>query len=439
VCAAVFFGTGVSDLSPHGQIRGGEGVFMNKKVFIHINPLWIGHIPAYAAIIWPRVLARGYHLINLTNDTESSLGFELDHFGGRNSEITHVRVFPNRHFPNHLERSKTYWDELSAAIREIESNCGCESIVFHQWADLYTDSYLPSCVVSRAIQRPWSAVCIHPVEFRVRKSIKRRLFEAIPNLISNGFWEPHRMRALRNNHLKSIYFPDENILSEAEKYFAPTLARAFPEISSTETAALPSEFAAAESRIGNMPLMGILGVMAKRKGYFEALMASMELRGKWFFVFAGKVDWSELSAEEKRMVRASMEEPAGNVFWIDRTLSDGELNAIAKKCDLVSVAYRDFFHSANLQVKAAQFRIPALAGPRHLSHERNLKFGLGPNLEGLDARNYVDFLKHADRTLLNQYSKTARYEDFLAEHDEGRFEDILDEMEALQLCGRSKQ
>lgn len=407
------------------------------KYFVHINPFWTGHIPAYAQIIWKRALRNGYHIVNLTDNIDAAERFVNSETGLSQEPIFHQRIDGENFFPNpsgsHRLRSANHWRNLGIALDELENNKKGAKIYFHQWADLFTDSFLEPSFIQNSIRRPWSCVCIHPVEFRVRKSLKRRIYEGVLLKFQHGFFFESRMRCLRVPQLKSIYFPDENIVPTARSFFGSKIVcKKFPEISLPQTGNFPRNQKLEEFKKRGIPVMGILGVMQKRKGYLQMLEAARGFESQWGFLFAGKISFDELSPDETQYIRGVLHTPPSNVCFINETLSDSNLNALLRQCDMVSVAYRDFYHSANLQIKAAQFQIPVLAGPRHLSSERNQKFQLGVNMPGLDATDIIATLSKIGMEELRKLRTKAHFASFVQEHDQSHLDAIFSEVENLQ-------
>lgn len=406
--------------------------------FVHINPFWTGHIPAYAQMIWTHALQRGYHIVNVTDNTDAAEMFTNSEAGLLNEPIFHQRIgektFLSNNSGSHRLRSANHWRNLGLTLQNLEHEKRGSKIYFHQWADLFTDSFLEPTFVRNSIPRPWSCVCIHPVEFRVRKSLKRRIYEGFFLKIKQGFFFESRMRCLRVPLLKSIYFPDENIVSTACSFFGPkVVCKKFPEISTSLTRDFPRNHRLQEFKKRGMPIMGILGVMQKRKGYLQMLEAARAFKNRWGFLFAGQISFDELSPNETQYIQGLLQAPPCNVCFINETLSDSNLNALLGQCDMVSVAYRDFYHSANLQIKAAQFQIPVLVGPRHLSFERNQKFQLGVSMPGLDASDIIATLSKIGVDELKTMRTKAQFASFVQEHDQSHLDSIFSEVEGLQV------
>ena len=86
-----------------------------------------------------------------------------------------------------------------------------------------------------------------------------------------------------------------------------------------------------------------------------------------------------------------------NALFIPRHLGDQEFEKIIKVSDCFYVAYEDFFHSSNVQIKAAHFKKPMISGPRHLIADRTRRFGMGWCLPEITEQAVTDLLNQIDK------------------------------------------
>jgi hypothetical protein len=161
----------------------------NKPYVLFINPLWAGHIPPAMCLYWQFFMERGWNIHNLVDQPGDAARFCACHFGADASHIQHSG-FPELSQPtesvSEVRRIEMRWKALGKAVEIIRRDRGEPALVFNAWADLWTNIFLRSECVRRALLLPWVGLCVHPVEFRVRKTWKRRLWEMIPNLWRYG-------------------------------------------------------------------------------------------------------------------------------------------------------------------------------------------------------------------------------------------------------------
>ena len=398
---------------------------------LFINPHWVGHIPPYICLIWPFFLQRGWRIYDVVDNPEEAARFCVIHFGNDADRITHIGFVENSGVTGNvsdLKHKEMLWTSLGTTIERIRQQEGDPAMIFHVWADLWTHVFLHPKYVRRALPLPWVGICIHPVELRVRKSWKRRLLEMIPNLWRYGLPTESRLRALKVPSLQRLLLPDENVVAKARRFFPRARISSFPEIANTtvdERFRVP-DFDAL--RAENRPIIAVIGVMQRRKGFLNLMEAALAAPGNWGFLFAGKMSWDDLSPGEREFCQRFIDSPPTNTALHLESLTDEQLNTLVAQSDLHYLAYVDFFHSSNIQVKAACHRRLSLAGPKHLTKERTLRFDLGWALKDLFPATLVEFLARTDRAALEEKSRTARFSEFTRLHSIERMKEVLAEV-----------
>ena len=117
-----------------------------------------------------------------------------------------------------------------------------------------------------------------------------------------------------------------------------------------------------------------------------------------------------------------------NALFIPRHLGDQEFEKIIKVSDCFYVAYEDFFHSSNVQIKAAHFKKPMISGPRHLIADRTRRFGMGWCLPEISEQSVADLLNQIDKKEIQRVIDSARFEEFCQEHSPERLNECLEEI-----------
>jgi glycosyltransferase involved in cell wall biosynthesis len=399
---------------------------------LFINPWWHGHIPVYMGLYWPCFLKRGWRIHNLVDNPVEAVQFCRDHFGDDSARIRHsgfpevVGVTENL---SPIDLAELRWSSLGKAVERIRQDHGEPGLVFHAWADLWTHPFLSSRAVRQALPLDWVGLCLHPVELRVRKTWKRRLWELPSNLRRHRLPTENRLRALKVPHYKHVILLDENVLPKARRFFPGALKiSSFPDASNNT---LDEHFRLdrlQKLKAEGRPIVAVIGVLQRRKGFLRLMEAARAAPGNWGFLIAGRIDWQDLSESEQEELRRFISDPPPNTALCLEFLEDEQFNSLVSQSDLLYLAYEDFFHSSNIQVKAAHFTKLCLTGPQHLISERTKEYNLGWTLKDHATATLIEFLAHTDWQALEEKSKSARFASFADLHSTQRLNTVLTEL-----------
>ena len=109
-------------------------------------------------------------------------------------------------------------------------------------------------------------------------------------------------------------------------------------------------------------IIAVVGFLQKRKGFLRLMEAARAKPGNWGFLFAGRVAGDDLSDRDKQELQRFVADPPSNtVLHLEFLKEEEQLNALISRSDLLYLAYENFFHSSNIQVKAACYRKCCLA------------------------------------------------------------------------------
>jgi len=108
-------------------------------------------------------------------------------------------------------------------------------------------------------------------------------------------------------------------------------------------------------RANNRKIIGLLGMLHKRKGLLTALKLA-NARPDLFFLFAGAYDLNKLSPSEKNFVQSFFDRPPENCFChLQRIEDEAEFNALAQLTNIIFAVYPGFTNSSGLLTKAGIF------------------------------------------------------------------------------------
>jgi hypothetical protein len=223
---------------------------------------------------------------------------------------------------------------------------------------------------------------------------------------------------------------DENVLPKARRFFpsARTIST-FPDAANVKVDERFRLEGLEKFRAENRPIIAAIGILQRRKGFLRLMEAARAAPGNWGFLFAGKISWDDLSAEERKFTQRFIDDPPANtVLHFEFVKTEEQINTLISSADLHYVAYEDFFHSSHIQVKAAHFQRLCLAGPRHLISERTAEYNLGWTLKDHDPATLIEFLARTDRRALDKKANAARFSEFARLHSVERLREMFGEL-----------
>jgi glycosyltransferase involved in cell wall biosynthesis len=395
---------------------------------------WFGHTPYLLECITPFFLERGYTIYHLTDKPVEAEAFFVSALDGAQECIRHIPMVsvepetPCWGKDAQLCRVEAHWKGVQLALEKLYVDLGRKVGIFHTWVDLYSHEYLERRVIEKAMSAPWCGLYVHPAELRIFKTWKRRLLENARDVFKQGRAFPSRLQAFDVPMAKKIYFLDEDMPAKT-KIQNSILKGPFPEWVDVRSAKIPD----IENllRKSEQKIICLCGFLDKRKGLLTLLRSVSQLSKDWFFLFAGPIGYDSLSAEQKKEVLEWEQNPPANVFFINRLLADQEINQAVLNSDIVYLAYENFFHSSNVQIKAAHFKKPIIAGPRHLIADRTRRFGMGWCLPEISEQAVSDLLNQIDKQEIQRVIDSARFEEFCQEHSPERLNECLEEISRL--------
>ena len=395
---------------------------------------WFGHTPHCLESIVPFFLERGYTIYHLTDKPEAAARYFSETGLLGHEKIRHLGMVkvetekPHWRKDEQLCRVEAYWQGVRLALEKLYGELGRKVGIFHTWVDLYSHDYLSQKVIEQAMPAPWVGLYVHPAELRIFKTWKRRVYENAMDFIKKGQMFPSRLRAFDVPNARKIYFLDAEL--PAKTKFRNSIQKgSFPEWGNVSSEKIPE----IENLLKkpNQKIICLCGFLDKRKGLLTLLRSVSKLSQDWFFLFAGPIGYDSFSEEQKKEVFEWEQNPPANVFFINRLLSNQEINQAVLRSDIVYLAYENFFHSSNVQVKAAYFQKPMIAGPQHLIAERTRRFGMGWCLPEITEQAVSDLLNQTDNKEIQRVIDSARFEEFCQEHSPERLNECLEEIRQL--------
>ncbi len=265
-----------------------------------------------------------------------------------------------------------------------------------------------------------------PIDPFIRESVHIFLLDITFKYKWSGIYfnpAPYRLKQLKLNVDPKFLEPDYLFKSEncvgvcvLDRFITESLRSrvykkviVFPEISNVQANKNDSLYKKqieemAKSRI----VVGLLGVENN-----EGITALIRLIkrvdiDKYFFVFAGRLDFASMSEEQRQEVEQFMEHHEQNVLFLLQSLKDEKINQLYKEIDISYLYFYNYVSSNHLLTKAAYYKKPVLANKDFCVGDTVKKFKIGLSVNGKmeESVSALEFLR-LERLDFNVFDKEA--------------------------------
>lgn len=352
-----------------------------SKVIALVDPISGGHHEMYLKIYSDIVSRLGYEVWIFTPNPKAvrqKPGISYFQLPKHQIEAHNLPVIT---FAIQWIKTLIHWWDIGKTLQEKKKKFGVTPrLVFFTWLDSYLHPVIFPWMIELLFPYPWSGLYFHPRHYRV--------------LNTHTMDQDH---LLLSKKCLSVAVLDEGVKERMEKFLGKPVF-VFPDVTdvSVSDRVLP-EVREIKKRAGNRKIVGIFGSLEKRKSILEFLdIASLDSRQKYFFLFAGSLQWSTFTEKEKKRILGSLKDNLRNVWFYPKTgISDAQFNGLVRVSNIISVLYKDFPHSSNLLTKAAYFGKPVIAFDQYTIGERTKKYHLGSTVGSFDRQSIIRGLETA--------------------------------------------
>lgn len=276
------------------------------------------------------------------------------------------------------------WRAAATAVAQAEAQSGWKpDLVFFNWLDSFIVGVSPVLppVLPALFPYRWSGVFFHPWHLRIPDGPTRG--ESVAS-----------ERMLRAHGCPGVAVLDGGIADALAANIGKPVVT-FPDETDCVLPDVPSALAhKAKAVAGGRRIIGLLGVLSKRKGVSSLLAAALQAKDRpWFFVFAGVLDEglrATYTDAELRVIDAAIAGAYPNVWFHPSRIGDErEFNAMVKACDVLYAAYELFAHSSGIVTKAGVFEKPVLVSPGYCMAEVVQAYRLGLAIDPHEPRTVL--------------------------------------------------
>lgn len=293
------------------------------------------------------------------------------------------KLFSNNN-PNYFEVLGR-WSTIGKKIKIAEKKLNAEvNFVFFSPIDSFIRGAVHLFALNLVFKYKWSGIYFNPKPYRL-KQLKLN--------VDPKFLEPDYL--FRSHNCVGVCVLDR-FITEPLKSRVYKKVVVFPEISNVSIQNKDSIYSKQiKDMAKNRVVVGLLGVEQN-----EGITALIRLikkvdTEKYFFVFAGKLDFRTMDFLQREEVELFMNQHAPNILFILQPLSDEEINQIYKEIDISYLYFYNYVSSNHLLTKAAYYQKPVLANKDFCVGDTVKKFKIGLSVNGKmeESVNALEFLR----------------------------------------------
>lgn len=311
------------------------------------------------------------------------------------------------------------WSYISASIDKAASASGWEiDMVFFNNLDSMIYNTWRGVFFPRKINYPWAGLYLTPIFKRqpegfdyYKKHISLKVFKGIKNC-------------------QGITIYDEGSFNECQDFFDDRKIYVLPDVTDeTMPSPLPLKFSAVKAKAGDKTIIGLVGLLQKRKGLLNFLRAAKAMDPeKCFFLLAGYLHWPEYTKHEQMEIKELLEILPETSFHFESGYMDdpAEVNAWIDLCDIVCLCYEKFYYSSGIMTKAAAREKLMLVTRGYCMGERVQRYGLGLTAREGDLEEIIAGLKiMTDNDRRKKMLAQAQFKKFMDFHNYCKLDEVL--------------
>ena len=285
--------------------------------------------------------------------------------------------------------------------------------VFITWLDLFICNAPEQ--VATLMPRPWVGLYLFPSYLRTL-SPWSRIFPPKRMALDQTFF--------KTSHCRGVAVLDEGLTKKLSPLVSRANIHVLPDVpDTTSPSSIPPLVQLLLQKAAGRPIVGLLGVLGRRKGTMAFLKAMQNMDpARHFFLLAGRLGREErktygpdLAALDELI--AGAEKQGNGLIHLGHIETEETFNALVAACSVLYLAYEGHHHSSGILGKAAHFNKLVIAPDKGCIAERVREFRLGiPIRAGSAAGTMAAIQKLCHSPSQSSRVAQARFYDYQARH-----------------------
>lgn len=393
---------------------------MKNKVVVLAEPMWTkGHYETQMYLFLSILLPRNCKVIVLCAEPEKVKEWTYDCLPEYRDKLfsAHFSLIDQK--GEERFKSGQLWQYLSESLAKAEEESGWKiDIVFITSLDIMIYRSWRRLLLKRNFEYPWVGLYFMPI-FRLR----RTSLKYVKNIIKLKIFS-------KMNNSLGIAILDEGVYGKSQAFFNDRKISIFPDVTDERLPVpLPEKFAKIKAEAGSRTIIGLIGLLQKRKGLLNYLRSIQAMdNGKCYFLIAGYLPLREYSEEEQFEINRLITSIKGTNCHFEFNYIDdpAEVNAYIALCDVVYLCYENFYYSSGIMTKAAAFGKLMIVTEGYCMGERVEKYGFGLTVKEGDLDEIIHALKIlTDDKTRQQMNKKAQFDKYMDFHNYKTLQTVL--------------
>jgi hypothetical protein len=399
----------------------------HEPVIALVEPFWIGHPETQLRLFTEALLRQeGRRILVLCQYPEAILSWVRIHHPGK---VDRCFAAPFSFCDNrgtYPGANLASWARAHQSLIEAERSYGFTvDKVFITWLDPFIGN--DPTTTAALMPRPWVGLYLFPSHLRKLTPLSR-LIRPVRLVEDKTF--------MKNPHCHGVAVLDEGVTKPLKSIVPGARVHTLPDVADmTLPETLSPLTGTLQQKAAGRPIIGLLGVLGRRKGTLSFLRAIDKLNpDQYFFLLAGRLGSIERNTygrdkDELESLLAIAKKRENVLLHLEHIETEAAFNSLTLACSVLYMAYEQHDHSSGILSKAAYFKKLVIAPDRGCVAERVRKFRLGVTIPAgsvMHAASAMRELCHGPS--LADHLTAARFGDYHAIHNSDRLETSLNQL-----------
>lgn len=396
-------------------------MYQNNKVIVLAEPNWSkGHFETQMYLFLSILLPKECRIIVLCSEPDKISAWAVENLPEYKEKVFAAHFSAIDEAGKKKLKAGRIWQHLSKAIEKAVKDSGwgvdlvcitfLDTIVNNSWRTL---GFRPK------FDYPWVGIYFLPRFLRC-KTIDLKIF-----LQWVSFQNFCRIKGCR-----AIGILDDGIYAEMKSQFRNRDIFIFPDVTDERLPVhTPEKITQIRESAGQRPIIGLVGLLQKRKGLLNFLRSVQNMgHTDYFLLVAGYLPAEKYSRKDYDEIMRLLSSYEKNDCFYDLNYIDDplEVNAYIALCDVLYLGYERFYHSSGFMTKAAVFRKPMIVTKGFCMGERVEKYRLGLTVAEGDCTEISKAVRIlSDEETRKQIVSEARFDSYLNLHSLEKLETTL--------------
>lgn len=360
----------------------------NHKVIVLAEPMWSeGHFETQMQLFLSILLPKKCRLIILCAEPGRVRDWLVLQMPEYQESIFYARFTVKEGMGQKLIQEGRIWSYLSETIAQAERDSGWKAdLVLITFLDVFINCGLRTLGFRAKLNYPWAGLYFAPAYFRYKSNFLRRFIQQSNYTILNHI-----------ENCRGIGILDEGTQIPMQARFKNKPVFVLPDVTDEKKpAVIPAEISEIKTKAGQRTIIGLIGLLQKRKGLLSFLRAMQAADpAKSYFLLVGALPLQDYTDEEQAELQRRLAVSEGENWHFELSYIESPVmfNAYVDICDVLYLVYEDFYYSSGILTKAAVFEKLVITAKGYCMGERVEQYRIGLTVEEGNNREIMEAME----------------------------------------------